>query len=154
MDDPRKQFFEQFDWKQFENMFGTSFPLPKTPNLNDPAWVNNVVQDVMKQAFPSGTKPAGQQAYYRTEVFETFNNIVVKIHIADKAQARNINPLVGSDRIKLEGLPDNGSQVIPLTSRIVPESSRAVYRKGVLQVQARKAKASGRLHAIEVRYHD
>lgn len=154
MDDPRKQFLEHFDWKNFEQFFGGKFPLSSTDYKSDVSWVNNVVKDVMKKAFPSSLNMNAFNHHYRAEVFETHNNIVAKIYIGDKEQARNINALIGVNRIKLEGLPDNNTQIIKLTSHIVPESCRAVYKKGILQIHARKAKTNDRLYSVQVRFND
>ncbi|MDF2716748.1 MAG: HSP20-like chaperone protein [Paenibacillus sp.] len=154
MDDPRKDFFGGFDWKSFEQFFGGKFPLASNDSLKDPSWVDHVVKDVMKQAFTNSVDMNMLNKHYRTEVFETHNNVVVKIHIPDKEQARNLNALVGINQIKLERLPDNRSQVVKLPTHIVPESCKAVYKKGVLQMQIRKVKISERMHEVNVRHYD
>lgn len=154
MDDPRKDFFGSFDWRSFEQFFGGKFPLAPNDSLKDPSWVDHVVKDVMKQAFSNSVDLNMLKKQYRTEVFETHNNVVVKIHIPDKEQARNMNAFVGVNQIKLEGLPDNRNQVVKLPSHIVPESCKAVYKKGVLQMQIRKVKISERMHEVNVRYFD
>ncbi|TMV50163.1 hypothetical protein FE783_11410 [Paenibacillus mesophilus] len=154
MDDPKNDIFGSFDWKNFGQFFGGKFPHAANDYLKDPSWVDRVVKDVMKQAFTNAVDLNMLKNRYRTEVFETHNNVVVKIHIPDKEQARNLSAFVGINQIKLEGLPDDRSEVVKLPSHIVPESCKAVYKKGVLQMQIRKVKISERMHGVNVRYFD
>lgn len=154
MDDPKSQFLNNFDWKGLEQFFGGKFPSAPIDGMNDPAWVEHIVKDVMKKAFPKSLDLKMLNKHFRTEIFETHNNVIVKIHIPDKTQAHNLKSYVGVNRIKLEGLPDDKKQSVKLPTHIVPESCKALYKNGVLQMQMRKTKISDRMHQVNVRFQD
>lgn len=154
MNDPRKDFFANFDWKSFEQFFAGKFPLTPTGMKQDNTWVENVVKDVMTQAFPQSINVDMLGKYYRTELFETHYNVIVKVYIPDKEQARNLRPAISAQRLQLEGLPDEKSQTVRFTSPVVPESCKAVYKDGVLQFNLKKQKANERMHEIRVRFNE
>ncbi|GAA3404360.1 Hsp20/alpha crystallin family protein [Paenibacillus hodogayensis] len=153
MDDPRKDFFANFDWKSFEQFFGGTFPLTPTGVKQDASWVGNVVKDVMTKAFPGGVEASVLARQFRTEVFETHNNVIIKVYIPDKEQARNIRPALSANRLVLEGADEEG-QTVHLTSPVIPDSCKAVYRDGVLQLHMKKRKGNERMHEVHVRYFE
>ncbi|PYI55735.1 Hsp20/alpha crystallin family protein [Paenibacillus flagellatus] len=152
MDDPKKDFFANFDWKSFEQFFGGRLPLIPHDRKNDTAWIEGYVQDVMKQVFPQSADLFNKP--FRAEVFETHNNVVVRINIPDKSVARDLRTYIGVSQVKLEGLPDRKSQTIKLSSYVVPESAKAVYKNGVLQLHMRKVRMNEQMREVNVRFPD
>ncbi|MEF3302025.1 Hsp20/alpha crystallin family protein [Paenibacillus sp. GYB003] len=153
MDEQRKDMFANFDWKSFEQFFGGKFPLGADLN-RDTAWVDRVVKDVMSKALPHPIDVGLLGKHFQTEVFETHNNVIVKIHIPDQETARRIRPYIGFNLLKLEGAADDKTQTVKLTSPIVPESCKAVYKNGVLQLHMRKMKRKEPLREVHVRFLD
>lgn len=154
MDDLKKDFFAGFDWKSFEQFFGGKFPLSQTELNRDTSWVDRVVKDVMAKALPQPLEMNLLGKQLRTEVFETHNNIIVKVYIPDKEQARSIRPFLSMNKLKLEGLENGKSQSVKLTSPIIPKSCKAVYKDGVLQLHVKKLKRNGPMHEVYVQFHE
>jgi hypothetical protein len=154
LDDLKKDFFSNFDWKTFEQWFGGKLPPFPEHRKGDMAWVEQYVQDILKKAFPQSLDLNLFRTPYRTEVFETHNSVVVKIHIPDRSQARKVRAFVGINRVKLEGLPDNRQQTVPLNAHVIPDSCKAVYKDGVLQLYIRKTSINDRLQEVNIRFRD
>ncbi len=115
------------------------------------AWVENYVKNVMKQAMPNMDSPSLKH-HFHTEIFDTHNNVIVKVHVPDKAQARKLRVKLNLNQVRLEGLPDNKTQTIRLASLVVPESCKAVYRNGILQLHIRKQSAENPYQEIDIRF--
>ncbi|MDQ1913055.1 Hsp20/alpha crystallin family protein [Paenibacillus sp. GD4] len=145
-----------FDWKQFEQFFGGKLPFApggsgKGEGL---AWIQEYVQDVMKQALPSVSNAAERvKNHLHTETFETHNNVIVKIHVPDRDQARKIRVGLSVNAVRLTGLPDKKEQTIRLHRLIYPDSCKAVYRDGIIQLHMRKHLGDHTFRDIDVRYY-
>ncbi|MCZ8511301.1 Hsp20/alpha crystallin family protein [Paenibacillus filicis] len=138
MDKQKNNNFFDFNWKQFEQFFGGKLPFLGSGDGPEPmGWVENYVKDVMKQAMPAADLQ-GLKHHFHTETFDTHNNVIVKIHIPDRSQARKLRVLVNSNQLRLENLPENNTQTIKLNSSVVTDSCRAVYKNGILQLHMRK----------------
>lgn len=153
MDDIRKDFMSNFDWKSFEQFFGGKFPLAQSELNKNTAWVDQVVKDVMTKAFPQ-VDASKLGALYQTEVFETHNNVIVKIRIPDREQARSISVFAAMNHVKLDGGDSGKKQTIRLSSPVVPESCKAVYKGGVMQLHMKKWKRKKPPHEVYVRFLD
>lgn len=152
MDNSKNNSFFDFNWKQFEQFFGGKAPFPNPGDGTEPmSWVENYVKDVMKQALPS-IDPSGLKHHFHTEVFDTHNNVIVKVHIPDRTQARKLRVLLGSNQLRLENLPEGGVQTIKLNSLIVTGSCKAVYKSGILQLHMRKQSSELPYHEIDIRF--
>lgn len=149
-----KNFFDM-NWRNFEQFFGGKIPFAGPTSLGkdgEPmAWVENYVKNVMKQALPDMDSPSLKH-HFHTEIFDTHNNVIVKVHVPDKAQARKLKVLINVNQIRLEGLPDNNIQTIRLASLVVPGSCKAVYRSGILQLHVRKQSAENPYQEIDIRF--
>ncbi|GAB7058127.1 MULTISPECIES: Hsp20/alpha crystallin family protein [Paenibacillus] len=147
--------FFDINWKNFEQFFGGKLPFtgPMNPGKeSEPmAWVENYVKNVMKQAMPNMDSPSLKH-HFHTEIFDTHNNVIVKVHVPDKAQARKLRVKLNLNQVRLEGLPDNKTQTIRLASLVVPESCKAVYRNGILQLHIRKQSAENPYQEIDIRF--
>jgi HSP20 family molecular chaperone IbpA len=153
MDDPKKKILQNFDWKSFEQFFGAKLPPMPTDKLNDTTWIENYVQDALKQAFPQNGLNVSSHKY-NTEVFETHNSVVVKISIPDRSQAKKVRVLVGANLVKLDGLPGNTNQIIKLGTQVMESSCKAVYKNGILQLHLRKQADDDHFHEVRVRFPD
>lgn len=129
------------DFKQFEHIFKRNFPgMESIPwgDLQDvnsiEAFVKNTLGNVFKQSGLGGE--AG--LYYKSDVFETHDRVIVKIYISDAKSADQFRLMVKSTQVKLEDFFEKTHHTIKLPSPIQPKSARAKYRDGVLQISARK----------------
>ncbi|MEF3307626.1 Hsp20/alpha crystallin family protein [Paenibacillus sp. GYB004] len=154
MDDPKKNFLQNFDWKSFEQFFGARLPQIPADRLKDTNWIESYVQDAIKQAFPQNSELNLSSKRYSAEVFETHNSVIVKISIPDQTQAKNARVKVGANVVKLEGLPGKGSQLIKLGSAVIESSCKAVYKDGVLQLHLRKRADDDFFHEAPIRFRD
>lgn len=147
-----KNFFDM-DWKNFEQFFGGKVPFVENLSSGgEPmAWVESYVKNVLKQALPNMEAPSLKH-HFHTELFETHNNVIVKVHVPDKGQARKLRVLVNVSQVKLEGLPDKNTQTIRLASLVVPDSCKAVYRNGILQLHIRKQSVDNPFQEIDIRF--
>ncbi|MEK8129793.1 Hsp20/alpha crystallin family protein [Paenibacillus filicis] len=140
------------NWKQFEQFFGGKMPFPPASEIpGDLSWVDGYIKDVMKQAMPQA-QTQGLKHHFHTEVFDTHRNIIVKVHIPDKAQARKIRVLLNVSTLRLEGLPQDKSQMVRLPSLVNASSCKAVYRNGILQLHMRKQSSEHPFYEIDVRF--
>ncbi|GLI09957.1 hypothetical protein YDYSG_59900 [Paenibacillus tyrfis] len=140
-DSKNNNSFFDMNWKQFEQFFNGKLPFP-APSLSgdngDPVtWVEGYIKDVLNRALPN-VEVQALKHHFHSEIFDTHNNIIAKIHIPDKAQARKIRLMLNPYQIRLEGLPDDKTQTIRLASQIVPSSCKAVFKNGILQLHMRK----------------
>jgi HSP20 family molecular chaperone IbpA len=148
-----------FDWKQFDQFFGGKLPFAPTgkegKGAEGLAWIESYVQDVMKQAMPTISSTSSERAkhHIHTETFETHNNVIVKIHVPDRQQARKIRVSLSVNAVRLEGLPDKKEQTIRLNKLIYPDSCKAVYRDGIIQLHMRKHVADHHFHEVDVRFY-
>jgi HSP20 family molecular chaperone IbpA len=148
---------DDFDmsFRNFDQFFGGKMPFMPSGGSTEPmGWVENYVKDVLKQSMPKTAFISGNdKAPVHTEMFETHNSIIVKMHIPDKAQAKSINVMVSEHQIRLENIPPKKSkQTIRLNSFVLPSSCKAVYKAGVLQLHMRKQEKSDYYHKVNVRF--
>jgi len=154
MDDPKQKFLQNFNWKSFEQFFGAKLPPMSPDKMNDAGWIENYVQDALKQAFPSNGEQGTSSGKYNTEIFETHNNVIVKIYIPDKSHLKNMRVLVGANLVKLEGIPGKTNQMIKLGTRVVESTCKAVYRNGILQLHMRKMADEDYFYEARIRQYD
>ncbi|TBL73055.1 Hsp20/alpha crystallin family protein [Paenibacillus thalictri] len=143
----------EMGWGAFEKFFGGKLPFSPTGGGENMAWVENYVKEVMKQALPSATaqiKSADNPIH--TELFETHNSVVLKAHIPDRTMAKQVNVLVGEHQVRLENLPNKGKQTVRLNNLVNPDSCRAVYKNGILQLHMRKQTYGDYYHSVDVRF--
>ncbi|MCZ8518838.1 MULTISPECIES: Hsp20/alpha crystallin family protein [Paenibacillus] len=154
MEGPNPNPFEM-NWKQFEQFFGGKLPFgghAGVPGSGEGmAWVENYVKDVLRQSMPAAEAPSIKH-HFHSELFDTHKSVIVKVHIPDRAQARQLRLMLSASEIRLENLPDNNSQTIRLASPVVPGSCKAVYRHGVLQLHLRKQASDHLFHEIDIRF--
>lgn len=154
------------NWKQFEQFFGGKLPFPPPPgsgeaagsaaagtgaSAGDLSWLDGYIKEILKKTMPQ-MEVQTLKHHFHSEVFDTHNNVIVKVHIPDRAQARKIQVLMNADQLRLEGLPDNKTQTIRLPGLVVPTSCKAVYKSGILQLHMRKQTTESPFYEIDVRF--
>jgi HSP20 family molecular chaperone IbpA len=138
-------------WKNFEQFWGGKLPFMPAGYGEHKSWIENYVKEVLKQAMPSNMNAPGENQV-RSETFETHNNVVVKIYIPDRKQAKQVNVLVSEFEVRLENLPNKGKQTIRLNSPVNPSSCKAVYKNGILQLHIRKQAYNDYFKPVDVRF--
>jgi hypothetical protein len=143
-------------WNQIEKFIADklSFMNPQggaaAQFLQQPEWVQNIVRDALSSALPGGLlKPGARGGSGRTgarpsgvatEVFETHRQVIAKIKLPQKENARALQVLVRSDTVKLIGLAGGEPLLIRLPVPVVARSARARFRERVLEVYMQKRK--------------
>lgn len=129
-----------------------------TPNkdpfsLFDAAGIQQYVRQILKQSIP-GMDPRAGTAHYDTEMTETPQHIIVKIHIAALSEARKLTLQVAPTQVKLEKkmTDQEHEQWIRLPHPVIPTSCRAVYKNGIMQLHMRKQDKDELFYEIEVSY--
>lgn len=158
-DSKNNNSFFDMNWKNFEQFFAGKLPFPGMLNRDNlgangedhMAWVEGYVKDVLNKSIPNSGSSLLKH-HFQTELFETHNNVIVKVHIPDRAQARKIRVLVGANQIRLEGLPEKGAQTIKLVNPVVPSSCKGVYKNGIMQFHIRKQTDEETYYEIDVRF--
>ncbi|MCL6606340.1 MAG: Hsp20/alpha crystallin family protein [Paenibacillus sp.] len=140
-----------FNWKNFKQFWGSEFPFNHHDKIDDLSWVDKYVQDAVTQFLPKPLHINSHTKNYHMEVFETHNNVVVKLHLSE-VEARNVTVFAGVNRIKLEGFPENNRKIIKLTTYVVPESCIAVFKNGILQLHLRKQTIDDYFHEVVVKF--
>lgn len=153
MSDSKPHPFSGKFWRSFEQFFGGQFPNMPLDKAFDPDSMEEWVQQLVRSSFPQASSGAPGQAY-RTEVFETHNNVVVKVHVPDREEAESLDVRAGIRQVRLQRNRDKFEQVIRLAALVVPQSCRAVYKQGILQLHMRKMKTSDKLYDVYVQFKD
>lgn len=152
-----------FDWDAFERWLGDSMPFdPRnatSKKINE--YVREVVEEALSQAgtpearagFTSGMmRPPFGSVTLPTEVFQTHNHVIVRIKVVKGVKPRQLRLYAGLQRLRIDGLPESGTQYVRLPGLVHPETSRAMYRDGVLQVKLPKRKINERFEEVDVRF--
>ncbi|MFE5322981.1 CS domain-containing protein [Paenibacillus sp. NPDC056579] len=147
MNDNRNPF-SGVDWEQFQKYFAGTTPFPLHDHKDSTTWVEKYVQSILKQTVPEGT--AARQ--YDTELVETHQAIIMKIHIPDVNQAKNMRIHVASNQVKLEGAEGQHLQLIRLSHPVVPSDCKAVYKAGIMQLHMRKQDRDEHFYEIDVKF--
>lgn len=154
-DSKNNNSFFDMNWKQFEQFFNGKLPFPASPlsgdNKDPVSWVEGYIKDVLNRAMPN-VEVQALKHHFHSEIFDTHNNIIAKIHIPDKVQARKIRLKLNPYQIRLEGLPDDKTQTIRLSNQIVPNSCKAVYKDGILQLHMRKQSLDPAYTDVDIRF--
>lgn len=141
-------------WKQFEQFFGSAFPVPKNMPLNDLSWIEPYVQNTLHQILSATTtgKPQVSADAPSSETFETVNHVIVKVRIPEKTRARNTKVYAGMQSVRIEEGIGVRKDIIPLPVPVIPESCKAVYKNGVLQLRLKKQQTDDRFYEVKVRF--
>lgn len=143
--------FSGVNWKNFEKYFGGNVPFPPKDRNDSATWVEEYVQNLLKQIVPA-SNPESAAGHYDTEIVETHQTIIVKVMIPDIARAKNMRVGVSSNQLKLEGASAPNLQLIRLPHPVIPTSCKAVFKAGILQIHIRKQNEDEHFYEIDVKY--
>lgn len=135
--------------------------------MKDPEWVAGFVKGMMESAM-SGNPSAGLSGTQQTDDKESKEKdfkaavssveaewsegreyLLLKVPMNGDPDWDTLRVLAKEERLKLEGLPGRKPQVFKLPSPIMPRSTRAVLRGGVLKIRMKK-KLAGRYIDISI----
>ncbi|MFC3791781.1 Hsp20/alpha crystallin family protein [Paenibacillus sp. GCM10012307] len=147
--------------------------LPNAMDLiREPKLIQNYVNDMISNAVPafapsflqkksqikSATKnrPKGKPASPlikspRTKSFETHHFVIVKFDFVQEINPEELRLFIRPDKVKLE-FPDGRREEIVLPSIVLPDSYRALYKDGILQVKIRKRSLNRRYREAYIRW--
>ena len=141
--------FNQHQWKQFEQYFGEKFPF-SADKLSDLSWVEPYVQNMLSKSMAMSSFHKNQDSLIKYETFETVTHVIVKWSISRKERARNARVFSARHHVRLTSGPTQ--QIVPLPAPVIPQSGKAIYKDGVLQLYLRKDKHADPLHEVTVRF--
>lgn len=126
-------------WENFEKLFGQKLPFKEKGQsmLDNMSWVENYVQDALKNAMPKGVglSSAGD---IPIEVFETHEHVIVQVKLPKEEDPRAIQVFIKSNQVKLTGFLKENSKIIKLPALVAPRTARARFKPRTLQIQIRK----------------
>lgn len=139
-----------FDWGEFEKHLLQQIPfLPKNffRGMNPGRatnWVQDYVQnafksmigDVQKGAFPFAQGKQTDSMHY--DLFETHRSVIVRCSIPKDTSPYDYKPSVNRRNLRIR-TPSDDNVDIPLPKPVVPSSSKATYRDGVLEIRMPKS---------------
>lgn len=154
MDQSMKDAFAKKHWQRFADAFGDQFPFSAKASIGDLSWIEPYVQNILKQSLPNAETSRYEPSFapWKYELFDTITHVMMKLEIPDKTRARNTRVLVGTHQIHLEEGTGVRQTSIPLPAPVVPESGRAIYKEGVLQIQLKKRQSEEHLQEIRIRF--
>jgi HSP20 family molecular chaperone IbpA len=142
-------------WKRFEEFFNAEFPIPAHASPEDLSWIEPYVQKTIARVLASTHAMDGNRPHappHETETFETLTHVIVKVRIPDRNRARNTNVYAGPNEIRLEEGRGVRRTTIPLPALVLPETCKAVYKNGILQLQLKKRNMEAATHPVPIRY--
>lgn len=120
------------------------------------AWISDYVDRMMKEAMAAqeqeGFRPKKQSKPLREETFETHHYVIVRLHVPPYVNERKLQVHASAHRLKITGLPGGAEQTVVFPLAVSPDTARALYKDGILQVKLLKRKTSERFEEIYIRY--
>jgi len=134
-------------WTNQDSFFDKKFPFHQANPLEnyDLSSIHSYVQNVLSQVAVGDEKLI-------VEVFETHQSVIAQIKIPKQLNPRSLKIWVKTSHIKIERTQDNKEQLISLPSNVDSNTSKAVYKQGILEVRMPKLKARDRYQEVLVRY--
>jgi hypothetical protein len=129
----------------FEQLFRGEMPYMPLDQLNNPEWIQNYMQLVLK-AYGKIT-----QEELQIVTSETDHYIIVKIRAPETINLKRLRVLASTSDVKLEGLPGNKEQVIKLPTLVHSTSGRAFVKADLLEIKIRKQNADDGYHEVIMR---
>lgn len=124
----------------------------KESKQGDFRWINDYVDHVVNDALSqTGSRPP-LPGRLPVELFQTHHYVIVRFRVPDGMKARRLRVFAAPTKLRLEGLPQERKQVVELPSAVRPESARALYKNGVLQVKLAKRGRRERFEEIFIRF--
>ncbi|MCS7464413.1 Hsp20/alpha crystallin family protein [Paenibacillus doosanensis] len=140
-----------FDWKQFEQSFGSQMNELSQQWRGAPTWVEDYVRNVLEQTLPN-TDYTARTGPYQTEIEETHQHVRVNIQVPDPNTAKQLKVYVAPRQMKIEYKGEHGIQLIRLPQLVIPSSCKAVYKEGILQIHIRKDDMDEQFREVDIRF--
>ncbi|RXZ78296.1 hypothetical protein EBB07_30040 [Paenibacillaceae bacterium] len=144
-----------FDWSQMEKWMKQAGLTGPAEMLQQPEWIEKFVGQVLKKTLPANALSIagmpGVPAPAKPRIFATHHFVIVQFKLGSRDHPDNYRLLVRPDRVKLQADTDERTQRAKLPCQIVPESCRALFKDGVLQVKLRKRRMSSQYYEAPIR---
>ncbi|WP_379127037.1 Hsp20/alpha crystallin family protein [Paenibacillus sp. sgz500958] len=115
----------------------------------DPNQIDGYVENIIREATSSALSAGGTKLRY--EHLDTHNYLITKIVIPEKIHPENIWVQLNRTQIRINGLGEDNSEIIPLPYPVNPDRSKGTFKQRSLQLRMLKLQA-GRYKDIEVRF--
>ncbi len=134
-------------WQLAEQFFGGMLPFGNMNKLsslmNDPGWLDRLVEEVLQQAAPQDqqSRPPGgpDHAYVSTkDVIETHRSLIIQMKLPDAFDPRRLRLYVSPLAVRVEGLPDGSKRSIQLPREVQMIGIRSSYKDHMLEIRLPK----------------
>ncbi|AQR79121.1 hypothetical protein ABNB59_07390 [Paenibacillus larvae] len=149
-----------FNWGVFEQWFKQNSPLQNIPFFfgqgTDWSWL----QDYMKQfneqmtgspvpdrkcqseanAAPASPRTQQQAALnsqngnFHYELIDLSHKMKARLHLPEETDLKRIKLFAGDHQLRVEGLPKDQTEIIPLPCKVASRMGKAVFQDGLLEV--------------------
>lgn len=119
--------------------------------LREPDWVEQFVRKLMTKALPDAADVLPGSAP-SAATFETHHFVIVKYKLPPGTLQEDLQLFVKADKVKIQGLPEGGSETVKLPKPVYPRRCRALVKNGVLQVKLRKRADGGKYVSVDIRW--
>ncbi len=149
-------WIEKYVQDALKRAFSAKPPATFTPQKNDYK---------KKKASPkksaSHNKDRAFTSHYRTEldelkteVLELFRHVVVKVYVPEHLNPRRIRVASSSDRIRVQVVPHQKVQIIPLPHRVNPGQAKSVYQNGWIEIHLPKNEEAETYKEIHIHWKE
>jgi len=148
-------------WDTFKRWMQDHLPFGG-PN-DDFRWITEYVDSIVKEALAApekeqakakekGTRSATVGKPLSYELFQTHRHVIVRLIVPERMKPRRLRIFAGVQRLRIEGLPNEGKQTVELPALVYADTARALFKDGVLQVKLMKRPANDRFEEVFVRF--
>lgn len=125
----------KFDWGSFEELFEGKQPLKQSMKRDFSAQVENYVQSILNNE--AKLHKVGTKKNLLYQLYETNQDFVLNISVPEQI-SEDVSVKVGSNQIKINGLPDGKEKIIKLPGPVNNRNCHAQYINGILEMRYKK----------------
>jgi hypothetical protein len=125
-----KQFVGQGAWKE---ALGSSWSMPW---LED--YVKQLLEGLSPNLRPEGPVRTTARSISSVNLMETPSHVIVRIKTSRPVDTSAVRFSVGSNQLKVQGLPDEEEKLIHLPANVKASGSRVYYKGGQFEVRLPK----------------
>lgn len=92
------------------------------------------------------------ESEFQPEVFETHKFVIARVELPERFHAQQIRVFAGSNRLTLDGLPEDSKTVVKLPSSVANKGSKAVLKDGILEVVMLKESGDRKQQEIDIQF--
>ncbi|MCI3923691.1 Hsp20/alpha crystallin family protein [Paenibacillus sp. TRM 82003] len=139
------------DWNPLDGLWGAGGPNPMA-GTSDFRWINDYVDNIVNDALSQtgGRRPVPGKL--PVELFQTHHYVIARFRVPDSVKAHKLRVFASATKLRLEGLPKDGKQVVALPSAVRSDSAKALYKEGILQIKLLKKRMHERYEEVFVRF--